>query len=337
LASLAASVVALIQARSPLNASCWWPDALADEAGRPDGRPCESADHGRGEEDPGEDYLCERPGPSHHIRRPWSGSLPWVSCKIQRLALALGIALPLRWRSSHTPISGTPAAADRLVLITLAVVVWTQSAHGPVSLSGGSGAYLTKRVNWKSLLAAAGAGAPALLLGDVRAAKRMKSSMERLEAWERRHEMFRSSPVWEWASRISSSTTTSGPQHLRAGSGRAWFRRTVLWAAVFYTASRSSYWPSVAIAVAPTHRAYVWARALLASLSGIAVGTTFLSWAITRWCGPSWPCPCVLPSCPRSRSGISCLLRRARSDGYYGDRRVVAGSLARLSSGARVL
>jgi len=129
-----------------------------------------------------------------------------------------------------------------------------------------------------------------------------------------------------------------GPQHLRAGSGRAWFRRTgALGGCLLH---------KLQIVVLAIRRyrgrnrrnsGYVWARALLASLSGIAVGTTFLSlgyhpvvWAFMAMPGAYYLA--VRDHDPEFHVSLA-----ARSDGYYGDRRVVAGSLARLSSGARGL
>jgi hypothetical protein len=279
--SLLLGVVALIQARSPFECVLLVASAPGDEAGRPDGRPCESADECRGEEDPGEDYLCERPGPFHttsvaHGRIRYRGILQDPN----ELALALGIALPF----AMALFSQRRSLARLLLLIasfsiTLAVVVWTQSRTGQLVFLAVVVAYLAERVNWKSLLAAAALAAPALLLGGRSGSEADESSIERLEAWSAGMKMFRSSPVWGVGkSQFVEHYNITAHNTFVLEAAELGFVGLVLWAAVFYTSFK------IVVLAIRRYRgrtdatvAYVWARALLASLSGIAVGTTFLS------------------------------------------------------------
>ena len=274
-------VVALVQARGPFECILLESSAPGDDAGRPDGRPCELADECRGDEEPGEDYLCERPGPFQtisvgHGRIRYRGILQDPN----ELALALGIALPLAMA-----LFSQRRSLARLVLliasfsITLAIVVWTQSRTGQLVFLVVVVAYLVERVNWKSLLAAAVLAAPALLLGGRSGSEADESSMERLEAWSAGMKMFRSSPVWGVGkSQFVEHYNITAHNTFVLEAAELGFVGLVLWAAVFYTSFK------IVVLAIRRYRgrpdatvAYVWARALLASLSGIAVGTTFLS------------------------------------------------------------
>jgi hypothetical protein len=279
--SLFLGVVAFVQARRPFECILLVASNPDGEAGRPDGRSCESAADCRADEEPGEDYLCERPGPFQttsvaHGRIRYRGILQDPN----ELALTLGVALPF----AMALFSQRRSLARLLLLIasfaiTLPVIVWTESRTGQLVFLAVLVAYLVERVNWKSLLAAAVLAAPALLLGGRSGGEADESSMERLEAWGAGMEMFRSSPLWGVGkSQFVERYSITAHNTLVLEAAELGFVGLVLWAAVLYTSFK------IVVMAIRRYRgrpdatvAYIWARALLASLSGIAVGTTFLS------------------------------------------------------------
>jgi len=281
--SLFLGVVAFAQARSPFECILLEGSSPGDDGGRPDGRPCESADECREEQAPGEDYLCERPGPFQttsvgHGRIRYRGILQDPN----ELALALGIVLPFAMA-----LFAQRRSMARLLLliacfaIALPVIVWTQSRTGQLAFLAVVVAYLAERINWKSLLAAAALAAPALLLGGRSGEEASESTMDRLEAWSAGMKMFRSSPLWGVGkSQFVENHNLTAHNTFVLEAAELGFVGLVLWTAVFYTSFK------IVILAIRRYRdrpdatvAYVWARALLASLCGIAVGTTFLSLA----------------------------------------------------------
>jgi len=279
--SLFLGVVTFAQARRPFECILLAADNPDDEAGRPDGRPCSSAVQCREGEEPGEDYLCERPGPFRttsvgHGRIRYRGILQDPN----ELALTLCITLPFALAFFSQRRS---RARLLLLIVSFAIVVpvtiWTASRTGQLVFLAVLVVYLAERVSWKSLLAAAMLAAPALLLGGRSGGEADESSMERLEAWGAGMEMFRSSPLWGVGkSQFVEHYAITAHNTLVLEAAELGFVGLVLWAAILYTSFK------IVVLAIRRYRgrpdatvAYIWARALLASLSGIAVGTTFLS------------------------------------------------------------
>jgi hypothetical protein len=281
--SLFLGTVALVQARSPFECILLAADAPGDDAGLPDGRPCESPVDCRGEAEPGEDYLCERPGPFHttsvaHGRIRYRGILQDPN----ELSLALGIALPFAMALFFLRRS-----LPRVLLliasfaVTLPVTIWTESRTGQLVFLVVVVVFLVQRVDWKRVLAAAALAAPALLLGGRSGSEAESSSLERLEAWDAGLQMFRSSPLWGIGkSQFIENHYLTAHNTLVLVAAELGFVGLVLWASVLYAGFK------IVVLAIRRYRdrpdatvAYVWARALLASLCGIAVGSTFLSLA----------------------------------------------------------
>jgi O-antigen ligase len=281
--SLFLGVVVFMQARNPLECILLNASTPGDTSGRSDGRPCEAASECRDEEEPGEDYLCERPGPFHttsvaHGRVRYLGILEDPN----ELSMALALALPF----AMAFVSMRRSVARLLLLaasfaIALPVIIWTESRTGQLVFLAVVVVYLVERPSWKSLLIAATLAAPALLLGGRSGSDAESSSLERLEAWSAGMQMFRSSPLWGIGNSdfVEHFYITAHNTFVLAAAELG-FVGLVLWTSVLYTDFK--------IVVTAMRRyqghpeasvAYLWARALLASLCGIAVGATFLSLA----------------------------------------------------------
>jgi len=279
--SLFLGVVAFVQARSPFECILLAGSASDDDSGRPDGRPCASANECREDEEPGEDHLCERSGPFHttsvsHGRIRYRG----IFQDPNELALALGIALPF----AMALFSQRRSLARLLLLIasftiTLPVTIWTQSRTGQLVFLVVVVVYLVERVNWRRLLAAAALAAPALLLGGRSGEEAAESSIERLEAWRAGMQMFRSSPLWGVGkSQFVEHHYLTAHNTFVLEAAELGFVGLMLWTAVFYTGFK------IVVLAIRRYRdrpdatvAYVWARALLACLCGIGVGANLLS------------------------------------------------------------
>ena len=162
--------------------------------------------------------------------------------------------------------------------ITLAVIIWTQSRTGQLVFLVVVVAFLVQRVDWKSVLAAAVLAAPALLLGGRSGSE---AECHHWNGWRRgrRHEdVSFLSPVGIGKSQFIEHHYLTAHNTFVLEAAELGFVGLVLWAAVLYTGFK------IVVLAIRRYRgrpdatvAYVWARALLASLSGIAVGSTFLS------------------------------------------------------------
>jgi O-antigen ligase len=120
-----------------------------------------------------------------------------------------------------------------------------------------------------------------LLLGGRSGSDADSSSFERLEAWNAGMQMFRSSPLWGVGkSQFVDHFYITAHNTFVLEAAELGFVGLVLWTSVFYVGFKI-----VVLAIRRYHGrpdatvAYVWARALLACLCGIAVGASFLSLA----------------------------------------------------------
>jgi O-antigen ligase len=103
--------------------------------------------------------------------------------------------------------------------------------------------------------------------------------MERLEAWHAGMQMFRSSPLWGVGkSHFTEHHGITAHNTFVLESAELGFVGLVLWVGILYTGLK------ITVLAIRRYRdrpdamlAHVWARALRASLCGIAVGTSFLS------------------------------------------------------------
>jgi O-antigen ligase len=139
--------------------------------------------------------------------------------------------------------------------------------------------YLVQQVGWKGLLAAGVLVAPAVLLGGRSGNEADSSAMERLEAWSAGMSMFKSSPIWGIGkSQFLEYHVLTAHNTLMLEAAELGLVGMVLWAGVLYTGFKITLSAIRRYGSRPdTALASDWARALLASLCGIAVGTSFLS------------------------------------------------------------
>jgi len=272
--------IAIVQARSPFQCVLLVAGVPGDDVGRPDGRDCEFASDCRVNMEPGEDYLCERPGPLNttsiaHGRVRYRGILEDPN----ELALALCMALPLALITLRKRSLWRPLLFAATVAIVLPVTIWTASRTGQLVFVTVLAVYMLQRTGWKGLFAAAVLAGPVLLLGGRSDGGTEQSAMERLEAWSAGLHMFTSSPIWG----IGKGQFTE--HHIRTAHNTFMLLLAelglvglALWIGLFYVAIK------IVVLAARRYRdrpdgevAYEWARALLACLCGLIVGTSFLS------------------------------------------------------------
>jgi O-antigen ligase len=133
----------------------------------------------------------------------------------------------------------------------------------------------------RTLLVVGVLAAPALLLGGRSGAEADASAIERLEAWDVGIEMFRSSPIWGIGkSEFTENYYLTAHNSFLLEAAELGLVGMILWLGVFYTSfkivvSALRRYRDRANGIVP----YTWARALLASLCGVMVGTSFLSLA----------------------------------------------------------
>ncbi|HEX7509237.1 MAG TPA: O-antigen ligase family protein [Polyangia bacterium] len=280
--SLFLAVVAIVQARSPIQCILLVANMPGDVAGRPDGRPCEWASQCREDAEPGDDYLCERPGPfdTHsigHGRVRYRGIL----ADPNELALALVVALPLVMTlfGSRRSVARVLVAIAALA-ITFPVVVWTASRTGQLAFVAVIAVYILQKVGLRGLLATALLAAPVLALGGRSGEEAEQSSMERLDAWYAGFQMLKSSPIWGVGkSQFTEHHDITAHNTFILQSAELGIVGLVLWVAILYVGVKVVIVALRRYGTDPTGLACIWARALLASLTSIIVGINFLSLA----------------------------------------------------------
>jgi hypothetical protein len=278
--SLFLGVVAAIQANTPFECQSLVASVTGDAAGRPDGRSCQSPAECREGTEDAEDYICERPGPfdTHsvaHGRVRYRGILEDPN----ELALALVIALPFAMMTFARRSLISILLSGASFAIVLPAVVWTASRTGQLAFIAVVAVYWVQRVGWKGLLAAAVLAAPALLLGGRSGSEADESAMERLEAWSAGMTMFKSSPIWGVGkSQFLEHHVLTAHNTVMLEAAELGLVGMLLWVGILYTGFKITLVALRRYGSRPDGTlASDWARALLASLCGIAVGTSFLS------------------------------------------------------------
>ncbi len=274
-------IVAFIQAFSPFQCILLAANDIPDFRTRSDGRACETPADCRVNAEPGEEYICERPGPLGTTtigegRVRYRGILEDPN----ELALALAIVLPF----AMAALSQRRSLVRLLIVafafaIVLPVVIWTQSRTGQIAFVVVVAAFLLNKISWKGLLMVAVLAAPALMLGGRSGESADESSLERLEAWVTGINMLKSSPLWGIGKgQFSEYYYITAHNTFVLEAAELGLIGMILWVSVLYTAFKI-----VILAIrryrdrADARVPYIWARALRASLCGIVVGTNFLS------------------------------------------------------------
>jgi len=240
-----------------------------------DGRPLRQRGAERvrgGSAEPGYDYACERVGlmgtQTDHGRVRYRGTLQDPN----ELALAVGIALPSRSRSS------TGGALSRLLLAWLATaaiglcITFTQSRGGQLVFVAVLAVYFVNRLRRETRLPRRDAARPsAHLLRRTERGEGAASTMERIECWWSGCTSSWGRPPSAWGTDSSPSTTTSRPTTASCRWGRARAPRPA--ALELDRLSGAEDLPQGPEGEAGARRAHL-ALALLASTIGLVVGAS---------------------------------------------------------------
>jgi hypothetical protein len=278
--SLFLGIVAFAQARNPFTCMLLLPDIDPDIVGTSDGRLCETSAECRADAEAGEEYRCERPGPFETMtisgRVRYRGNLEDPN----ELALVLAIALPFAMASFAQRLSPirAPVAAVSLGIV-FPVVIWTGSRTGQLAFIAVIAAYFLERIDLKRLIPVVVLAVPALMLGGRSVEGVDESALERLEAWHAGLDMFKSSPIWGIGkSQFVENYYITAHNTFVLEATELGLVGMILWVGVLYTSFK------IVVLALRRYRGradgvvpYEWARALRASLCGIAVGTNFLS------------------------------------------------------------
>ncbi len=249
--------------------------------GAPDGRACATVDACY--LDPPEPqalYRCERAG-LLGITSIENGRVRYVGVlhDPNEVALTVSLAVPLgvafRQRKRSAARSALLAAT---LLATGATVVLSQSRGGLFVFAAVLGVYFVHRYRLRGALLAAAALVPVLWLGGRSGERAASSTSERLETWYEGLDMLRAHPLYGVGhDQFTQHHHLTAHNSFLLAAAENGLPGLVLWAAVVYLAIK------MPVAVLRQARgpdaepARVWALALLASLTGLAVGTLFLT------------------------------------------------------------
>jgi hypothetical protein len=279
--SLFLGLVAAIQATRPFMCIPLMPDVPDFRPSSPDGRFCETTAECHIDAEPGQTYMCERPGPLMtasvgHGRVRYRGILEDPN----ELALSLVITLPF----AMIMFAQRRSVLNLLLLIVafaivFPVVVLTGSRTGQLAFVAVVAVYVMQRVSWKGILAAAVLAAPALLLGGRSGEEAEGSTTDRLEAWSAGIDMVRSSPLWGIGKgQFSEQYVITAHNSFVLAAAELGLIGMALWVGVLYTGLKITLLAIRRYRGRPDASVpHAWARALFASLIGITVGTSFLS------------------------------------------------------------
>jgi hypothetical protein len=276
---LVLSLVAVHQGRAPFGCILL-DDSASDGTGTVDGRECTSRHDCAEEAEPDAEYLCERIG---LLGTSTIGSGARVRYRgilndPNELALAVAVALPFA-----IALVEERRSIGRVALLAVAVAgvgactVMTQSRGGQIVLLVVIGVYSLKRWGLRGAALGGLLVLPLLLYGGRSGAEADSSSLERLEAWRAGLAMVREHPLFGVGVHqfVDHHTQTAHNAYLLAAAELG-LPGMVCFTATLYLSLKI---PIQALRTLPPDRkiARAWATALLASLSGLAVGIFFLS------------------------------------------------------------
>ena len=243
-----------------------------------DGRACEPEVRLSCEDDsaePGEDYRCERIGllgtSTIRGRVRYKGTLEDPN----ELALVVGMALPFAFA-----FFDRRATLARLLLVALAIgligacIYFTQSRGGPLVFLTVLAVYFVTRYGIKrGLVTGLALTLPILIFGGRSGGE--SSTEQRTEAWWTGLHMFQASPGFGvGAGRFIEHHDLTAHNSLVLAAAELGTPGLLLFASILYLAVKVSL-QALRSEVAPVARS--WALALLASTSGLLVGSFFLS------------------------------------------------------------
>jgi hypothetical protein len=259
-------------------------ESVGDIMGKPDGRPCETAEVCRGPDaEPGLEYRCEHVGIvgtySVDERVRYRGELHdpnEVALAISAGALSLLIAFAIRRRNPPSRFLYGLAAA-----IVFYTVYMTQSRGGLVAAMLVPGIYVLRRYGLKSMIPALAVALPVLMLGGRSGESADQSTVERYEAWSTGLGMFRSNPIFGVSARqFAEHHYLTAHNTFVLALGELGFPGLVLFVAILYLSLKCLIVGLRDLRHVPGSRvATTWGLALLASMAGIVFQINTLSFA----------------------------------------------------------
>ena len=247
-----------------------------------DGRPCSEADRAICEAEgaePGAEYVCEKVGllgtQSDHGRVRYRGSLEDPN----ELSLALGIALPFAFAFLNRRRS-----IARLILVAAAVVLvglcayFTQSRGGQLVFLTVLAVYFVRRYGvGRGLIVGVLLALPLLILGGRSGEEAAVSTMDRLECWWVGLHLAVGAPVFGVGyGQFTEYHYLTAHNSFILAAAELGLPGMLLWTSIGYVAMKIPI-EALRAQVAPVAR--VWAIALLASVTGLLLGSFFLSYA----------------------------------------------------------
>jgi hypothetical protein len=250
-------------------------------AGKPDGRPCLNIEECTRDGEPGFDYRCERIG-LVHTTSVGGGRVRYLGVlqDPNEMALAICCGLPFAFAFFMRRKSGPRLALVVVGVILVAVcTVMTQSRTGQLVFAAVLGTYFIKRFGWRGALLGVVAALPLLLLGGREGEEADSSSKERLECWYAGMTMLKTNPgLGVGVKQFTEHHYLTAHNSYVLAAAELGVTGLFLFSVVLYLSlkiplralGRFADVPEAAVARA-------WALALLAALSGMAIGIFFLS------------------------------------------------------------
>ncbi|HEU4410785.1 MAG TPA: O-antigen ligase family protein [Polyangiaceae bacterium] len=254
----------------------------SDMAGKPDGRPCQSADTcALDAPEPEAGYRCEKVGlfgttSIGHGRVRYLGVLQ--DPNEMSLAVCVGLPLAIGFLSRKRSATRTAVFVVALLLVAMSTV-FSQSRGGQIVFLATLGAYFVRRFGWKGMIAAAIMAAPIMLLGGRSGAEASASSEERLEAWGTAVTLFKQFPLIGVGCRqfLEYHFITAHNSYLLAPAELG-FPGFVIWSSIVYISAKTPIMALKRYANEPGAGVVrTWAMALTASYIGLCFGIFFLS------------------------------------------------------------
>jgi hypothetical protein len=265
---------------------CHYPDPTSEDAAFIyDGRPCNEPDDCKsGDADPDTGYICEHTGLFNTT--PIIGRVRYrgVFNDPNDLALAISMSLPFAFAFAARRQS---ALRILVLVVSLGLIglctVFTKSRGGQGTFLTVVCIYVYRRYGWRGLVAAAVAGLPVILLGGRSGEEAEESFLGRVEAWQEGLIMFRSWPI------LGVGQGHFLDHHFRTAHSsfvlaiaELGFPGLVVWSSMLYLSMKIPLLALRHLENDPREApevARIWAKALLASLAGLLVGSSFLSFA----------------------------------------------------------
>lgn len=250
-------------------------------SGVPDGRPCvDSQECYGGEAEPGRHYICEKIGPlgtsSINGRVRYLGVLQDPN----EVALATGATLPFAFalRERRPTMARTLLLVASIVAVALCAIM-TQSRGGQLVFVAVLAVYFASKYGARGLVGGALLALPLLLLGGRTGEEASQSTQERIEAWYEGLNMLRGNPLLGVGhQRFQDHHYLTAHNSFVLALGEMGLPGALLFVTMIYMSFKI---PLAALRRYGHDRdaavARAWALALLASMTGMAMGSFLLS------------------------------------------------------------